>query len=256
MKTLQIMVAVAVLAGSVSLRASDKTGDDANSAAVTAPTSNDSNAAFVNQLFEDLYGRDASASEVKGYVEDLKTGDITFARVAARLFEAPEFHDNAAFLVKLYISLLNRDPEFRQWSQIFKVMHGGATQADAITAFMNSPEYAAAYPQSMGDTAMIGKLFQQMFDRTPETSELDRLVSKLTQGLTRRDVVEELLRSPEFESHVANRVNASLMYMAFLHHTPKGDDVSRMAESLAGGLSIADAINSILHSPEYATRSN
>jgi hypothetical protein len=252
MKTLQIMFAVAVLAGAGSLQAADKAGEDTASTPA-ARTSTDSNSAFVNHLFEDLYGRQASTGELSGYVEDLKTGDITFPRVAARLFQAPEFHDNAAFVAKLYISLLNRDPEFHQWAQILKVMRtNGATQADATTAFVNSPEFAAAFPQSMSDAAMAAKLFQQMFDRAPEAAELERLASKLSQGATRRELVDELLRSPELESHIANRINATLVYLAFLHHTPKTDDISSMTESLAGGLSIADAINSILLSPEYA----
>jgi hypothetical protein len=63
-----------------------------------------------------LYGRNAAASELSGYADDLKSGDTTFAKVAAKLFEAPEFHDHASFLVKLHLALLNRDPEFSQWA--------------------------------------------------------------------------------------------------------------------------------------------
>ena len=255
MKRLGILCAVAALAGWGTLNAADGESIAESSVATAVATAGDGNSIFVNRLFQDLYGRNAAGSELSGYVEDLKTGDITFPRVAAKLFEAPEFHDHAAFLVKLYIGLLNRDPDFNQWSQIFKVLRDGASEKDALSAFLTTPEFAAAFPPSLDNEAMIAKLFQQMFGRAPETAEMNRWVTELNQGIDRRDVVGELLRSPEFESFVSNRVNATLVYMVFLRRSANAGIIGPLAESLQSGVSLADVIASVLQSAEYGARS-
>jgi hypothetical protein len=102
---------------------------------------------------------------------------------------------------------------------------------------------------------MVARLFQQMFDRKPSAAELNRWVSKLAEGASRGEVVEGLIRDPEFDSYISARVNATLVHMIFLHRTGNADDINRLAESLRSGVSVADAINSVLQSSDYAARS-
>jgi hypothetical protein len=102
---------------------------------------------------------------------------------------------------------------------------------------------------------MIAKLLQQMFGRAPEAAEMNRWATRLTHGIDRREVVGELLRSPEFESFASNRVNATLVYMAFLRRSGNAGVIGPLSESLQSGVSLADLISSVLQSPEYAARS-
>jgi hypothetical protein len=263
MKTLRILVAVACLAGSsLYARVDDNaaetaapaaSADNASEAVVSAAEQSFSE--FVKRTFQDVYGRTPSRSELSIRVEDLKTGDTTFPQVAAKLFDSPEFHDNASFLVKLYLAVLKREPDYNQWAQILKVMRsGGATQNDALTAFLSTPDFAAAFPDAMGNGEFVSRLFQQTLERAPEAAELDMWTAKLDQGAPRRDVVEGLLRNPEFDTHVANHVNASLVYMVFLHRAGDAADISRMADSFKSGSTLGDAIGSIFQLPDYAAR--
>jgi len=253
MKALQVVFAVALVAGSGSLRAADAAADGAPNAeaSVKAP---ENQPAFVNQIFQDLYGRGPDASELETNIVALQQGTITRAQLATTLFQSAEFHENAAFLVKLYLSIMKHDPQFDQWSQILKVMHDGATQDDALSAFMNTPEYASAFPQSLSDGAMVGRLFQQMFDRSANAGELDAWGAKMTQGTSRRTVLEALLRNPEFDQHVSNKVNANLVYLAFLRRAGSPSEIARTAESFKSGASMVEVIGSILALPEFAAR--
>jgi Domain of unknown function (DUF4214) len=256
MKSLKIIVAIALISGFQSLQAAGSIGDgDGTGPAAAAETASagDNPAVFVNRLFLDLYGRDATPSELALSVDALREGTAR-AQVAARLFESPEFHDHAAFLVKLYHSLLKHDPEFTQWAQIFQVLHDGATQDDAVAAFMNTPEYAGAYPRSLGDAAMMSRLYQQMFDHAPDPGQLNSLTSQLAQGATRRDVVEGLLHNAEFEQHIAGRVNATLVYLAFLRRAGSPTEIARVMESFQTGATMVDVIGSILLLPEFTAR--
>jgi hypothetical protein len=213
----------------------------------------DNSSFFVNQLYQDLFGRAPSAAELSDNLDALKQG-ATRAQVAASLFHSPEFHDNAAFLVKGYLALLQRDPDFVQWSQILKVMRSGATQDSALRALMNTPEFLGAYPDGMSDGAFINKLYRNLLGRDPESADLESWISKLGRGATRRDVVDLFLKSPEFEVRIASRVNTSLAYLAFLRRGAEPAGMNRWTEALKTGASVTDLIGGFISLPEYVAR--
>ncbi|MBZ5726766.1 MAG: hypothetical protein LAP87_17440, partial [Acidobacteriia bacterium] len=74
---------------------------------------------FLSRVFQDLYGRSPIASEVEGHLSALHAGTTSRAEIVATLFNAPEFRDNAAYVVKCYLTIMRRDPDFTGWSQIY-----------------------------------------------------------------------------------------------------------------------------------------
>src|SRR5450432_394287 len=209
---------------------------------------------FVNQQFQDLYGRAPSAAELMSYLKGLKDGTSTHAQVAAALLQSPEFHDNASFLAKCYLALMQRDADFVQWSQILKVIQGGATQNDAVSAFMSTPEYAAAYPQGLSDGDFVTKVHRNLLGRDPAAGELESWTLKLAHGNTRRDMVVGTLRSYEFEKRVAGRVDTSLAYMAILRHGGDAAGMNRWTDALKSGASVTDLVGALISLPEYVAR--
>ena len=209
---------------------------------------------FVNQQYQDLYGRAPSTAELTGQLNALKEGTSTHAQVAASLFQSSEFHDNAGFLVKCYLLLIERDADFVQWSQILKLMQGGATQYDALIAFTSLPEYAAAYPQGLSDGAFVSKLHWNLLGRDATSDELDAWASKFEQGDSRRDMVNLFLRSPEFEVRIAGRVDTSLAYLAFLRRGAEPAAMDRGTDKLNSGASVTDLIGDLISLPEYIAR--
>jgi hypothetical protein len=209
---------------------------------------------FVNQLFQDLYGRAPSTAELMANTNALNQGTSTRAQVAASLFQSAQFHDNAGFLVKCYTALLQRDSDFGQWSQILKLMQSGATQDSALAAFMGTPEYAAAYPEGLSDAAFVTKLYGTLLGRYPETGALESWASKFAQGTPRRDTVGKVLSSPEFEKRTAGRVNASLASLAFLRRAGEAAAIERWTGKLNNGASLTDLIGDFISLPEYVAR--
>jgi len=209
---------------------------------------------FVNQQYQDLYGRAPSAVELTGHLTALKQGASTHAQVAATLFQSAEFHDNAGYLVKCYLTLMQRDPDFVQWAQILKVMQGGATRDNALSAFMGTPEYAAAYPDGLSDGAFVTKLHRNLLGRDPDSGDMDLWIAKLAQGTSRHDMVGVLMRSPEFEVRIASRVDVTLAYLAFLRRNVDPAGMSRWSEALKSGASARDLIGALTGLPEYTAR--
>jgi hypothetical protein len=209
---------------------------------------------FVTQLFQDLYGRAPSIAELTVHVNALKQGTSTRAQVAATLLQSAEFHDNAGFLARCYLALMQRDPDFGQWSQILKMLQGGATQNDALTAFMSTPEYAAAYPQGLSDGDFVTRLNRNLLGRDPAPGEMDTWALKLAHGISRRDLVGSVLRSHEFEIRIASRVDTSLAYLAFLRRGSEPAGMNRWADKLNSGASVTDLMSAVITLPEYLAR--
>jgi hypothetical protein len=214
----------------------------------------DNDSFFVNQLFQDLFGHAPGAAELAGNLNALKQNTSTRAQIAASLFQSAEFHDNAAFLVRCYLALMQRDPDFGQWSRILKLMQGGATQDNALTAFMSTPEYAAAYPRDLSDGDFITRLHRNLLGRDPESGEMNSWASKLARGDSHAALVEGFLRSPEFEVRIASRVNANLAYLAFLRRTGEAAAIERWTAKLDAGGPIAELVGALVVLPEYAAR--
>jgi hypothetical protein len=253
MNKLQFFVAAALFAASGSLQAASPSAAIGGLKMGLNPSA-DNEARFVKQVFLDLYGRAPYPAELSVNLIALKQGTSTRAQVAESLFAAPEFHDNAGFLVKCYAALLQRDSDFAQWSQILKAMQGGATQDNALAAFMSTPEFAAAYPAGLSDGAFVTKLHQKLLGRNPDSGELDSWAVKLSNGGSRPAMVETFLRSPEFEVHIASRVNATLAYLAFQRRAGEAAAIERWAGKLDNGASLTDLIGDLISLPEYVAR--
>ena len=243
MNKLQIIFAAALFTASGSLQA-----------ASPSPTIAANDLSFVNRIFQDLDGRAPSATELAADLDALQQGTSTRAQLAASLFDSAEFHDNAGFLVKCYSGLLQHDSDFTQWAQILKVMQSGASQDSALAAFMSTPEFAAAFPDSLSDGAFVTNLHRKLLARDPDAREFDSYSLKLAQGASRPTMIEEFLRGAEFEARIASRVNANLAYLAFLRHAGEATAIEGWTGKLDSGATVTDLIGDLISTPEYAAR--
>jgi hypothetical protein len=222
------------------------------SVALTPLTAN--NVFFVNQLFQDLFGRMPSARELEDTVDAIRTSTMTRAEIAAGMLTSGEFHDRASYLAKCFIALMRRDADFPRWSLINSLMRQGASRDEALAAFLATPEFTAVYPASLGDAAFVTKIHQDILGRRPENSELETWTTQIARGCTRAEIVDTLLQSPQLEARLAGRINISLSYLTFLNREAGAETLDRWAAALDGGAPLTDVINSVLSSSEYASR--
>ncbi|MBZ5728960.1 MAG: DUF4214 domain-containing protein [Acidobacteriia bacterium] len=209
---------------------------------------------FLSRVFQDLYGRSPIASEVEAHLSALKAGTTTRGEIVATLFNAPEFRDNAAYVVKCYLTIMRRDPDFTGWSQIYKLMRAGTMEETVLSAFLKTPEYAAAYPANMSDAAFLETVYHNMLGREPNAEEVDSLRSKLDQGGARGEVLQTVLTSPEFDAHIAGRVNANLAFLAFLRRGGDAAGLEKWTAALQSGVPVSDLVGAFIASPGYASR--
>lgn len=209
---------------------------------------------FVNQLFQDLYGRMPGARELEEKVDAIRAGTTTRAEIAAEMLTAGEFHDGAGYLAKCFLVLMRRDADFPRWSQMYSAMRQGASRDAALAAFVATPDFAAAYPAGLSDAAFVAKIHQDMLGTQFGATELQMWTTQIARGGSRAEIVDTFLQSPEIETRLAGRINISLCYLALLHREAGSETADRWTVALDGGAPLTDVINSVLSSPEYAAR--
>ncbi len=266
MKNFQLITAVAFFVASGSLLAAGANESSIETAvAANVPTHGTAVAGgrtragvaddvFLSRVFQDLYGRSPIASEVESHLAELHAGTTSRAEIVAALFNAPEFRDSAGYVVKCYLTLMRRDPDFTGWAQISKLMRAGTMEDTVLAAFLRTPEYAAAYPASMSDAAFLEAVYHNLVGREPNAEEVDSLRSKLDQGGSRAEVLQGMLTSPEFDAHIAARVNANLAFLAFLQRGGDSAGLERWTAALQSGVPVSDLVGAFLASPGYAAR--
>ena len=210
---------------------------------------------YVNQLYQDVLNRLPTSTELTDGVSILKanpTGGL--ASLAYSVFTSAEFHDNAKFLTKCYFALLQRDPDIATWVPIFKIMQSGTQQLTTLTGFLGTPEYLAAYPDSLSSTQFVTNLYLNLLGRSPDAGGLSYWTFILSLGIPRSYVLNGFISSPEYDARVLHRVDANLNYMAFLKRNGEASGLNFWTVVMNSGIPLSSVVSSFVTSPEYFAR--
>jgi hypothetical protein len=115
------------------------------------------------------------------------------------------------FIRHLYQGFLRREPsreELRSWTDR---LGRRDRPIDLVQAFMDSDEY------------FIRETYRGLLGREPDTSGMDTYIQSLRGGGSREDMVEEILRSPEFRKRLGRRRTA---FASSLRAPPAGGGAS------------------------------
>ena len=207
--------------------------------------------AFVRQLYLDLLGRQADAGGLAAWMNALAAGQLTRAQVAQGFFTSPEFSISGLFLIKCYLAVLRRDPDFGGWEFWLNQLRGGASTTSILASFLTAPEFTLLYG-NLADPQFVVMVYQNVLQRTPSQTEVNAWLSWL-QGRTRAQMMEGFITSPEFDLLVRNRAYANLLYMGFLRRTAEPAGLAAWIAYL-GANPLSSAILGFITSPEYAAR--
>src|SRR5262249_34128416 len=158
-----------------------------------------SNLQFVERVYQNALGRDASLAELNTLVGQLNAGTITRAGVLNLVSEGTEHKvaedvhavtnntesGNATFALdhttdkeiaghiirRLYDAALNRpatDVEVATQSQ--KILSGAETEAQVAADILALPEFASAYG-TLSNSAFVSQIFMNALGRAPTASE-------------------------------------------------------------------------------------
>ncbi len=97
-------------------------------------------------------------------------------------------------------------------------------------------------------------LYQNILGRTPSQAEIDYYVARLSQGVTRGDVLVGFSESPEYQQSTYNSVYVTMMYVGMLRRAPEQAGFDFWTNYMNTGNPGINLILGFLNAPEYRSR--
>jgi Domain of unknown function (DUF4214) len=196
---------------------------------------------FVDQLYEDLLGREPDLPGLNNWVELLQAG-VDRGRVAQAVWQSPEHR--GLEIDGYYHSLLHRaaDPAGRAfWVEAFLA---GASETDVQRSFLASTEYTAEHPDA---ASYLHALYADVLGREADASGLAAGQRALQSGLSRAALAQAFLTSAE-----AHRNLIDGYYTTYLGRSADASGASAWLRLLENGTASPEAVTEFfLASQEY-----
>ncbi len=199
------------------------------------------------RLYESALGRAADTFGLTNRTAALETGALTLAGVANRFASSAEFAqrygqlDDAGFVTRLYVNVLNRTPDaagLREWTTH---LANGMSRGDVLLGFSESQEHYRyvgykdpSYHQKLWtvDPEAVDALraYKTALDRLPDAGGLANWTAARNAGLANTEMVDALLRSPEFQDRFGGLSNADFLARMYLTALDRPADIAGQAE--------------------------
>ncbi|UCF94029.1 MAG: DUF4214 domain-containing protein [Desulfobacterales bacterium] len=188
-------------------------------------------ASYVTDLYQTFLNRTPASTEVDAWVAFLDQGlsrmvlfnsfafSEEFMLHMANLFGEDQSLSECNLVNDLYRGLLGRLPDsdgLNGWVALMQAAVASGDDAvrqlvhEIAQGFLQSAEYQL---QNKSDRGFLEDLYNGILRRGADTVEFDAWIEKMNQGLSREDVLEEFIKSAEFQL----RVEAVLAGMSYLY---------------------------------------
>ncbi|HZU25817.1 MAG TPA: DUF4214 domain-containing protein [Bryobacteraceae bacterium] len=208
---------------------------------------------FVTELYQDLLDQTPD-SGAASWVIQIDSGAMTRAQVGASVMAGNGIGQSGLYLIKIYVAILGRDPDFAGWWSWFAALRSGMTQGSIRDAFISSPEFTANYGAAVSNTMFVTLIYQNILGRPPDSVGLQYWTAQLQAGVSRGDVVGAFISSPEFDDAVRPRCYANLLYLGFLRRTAEAAGLASWTRSLSTDSNLPAAVSTFITSREYLSR--
>jgi subtilisin family serine protease len=225
-----------------SLQGRTVTGGRLNAAAAVGLTNNvNPDDSFVQGLYQNLLGRTASASEIGSWASCLHMG-VSRSQVAQAIWASAEHRGRE--VDQYFATYLHRAADRVGRANWVNAFRSGASESDVIAGFVTSGEYQALHP---GDQAYVVALYNDLLGRTPDSTGLASWLAALRTGLSRQQLAQSILGSPEESRRVVQGY-----YASFLHRSADSPGLAGWLGQLMGGQADwSDVAAAILGSTEF-----
>jgi len=198
-------------------------------AATPTPSVSNANEAYVQGLYRDVLGRDASSTELDALTSRLPSNGNAAsaasrsarAAVARRVWNSTEHR--TLQVQSYYESLLNRQASPSELAAGVRGFRSGVGELAVVGNILSSSKYARLYASN---TAYVTALYEDVLGRDPSAGELSVRVDALHRGAGRSALVGGLLASPESLTRMVDSY-----YAAYLNR-PSGQ--AERSRSLSG----------------------
>jgi len=197
---------------------------------------------FVTGLYQDLLGRESDPGGFAFWVGLLEQG-AGRADIVRAFQHCPEYYRRE--VRQLYHDLLRREPDGAGQNHWVEALNAGATQEQLQARFLASEEYF----QGIGTgtpAGLLTALYQDVMHRAIDASGLNRHGNALAAGITRTEIAQTILASPE-----GHTVALDALYSAYLHRHVDASGFDAYLPALQAGVPEETIAMLLLSSEEY-----
>jgi uncharacterized protein (TIGR03118 family) len=201
------------------------------------------NERFVDQVYQNLLGRQAESGGLGFWAGQLNAGTMTRAQVVAGIEKSTEYL--TIVVQKAYQQFLHRSAEPGGLNGWVNFLQAGGTLEQLDANIVGSPEYA----QSRGggtDSGFLTALYQDALNRAPDAGGQAFFASQLAGGMSHMQVAAEVFASLEFRQDL---VRSS--YQRFLHRAAETGGLNGWVALLQAGQSDQLVVAGIVGSDEF-----
>ncbi|HVA47238.1 MAG TPA: S8 family serine peptidase [Pirellulales bacterium] len=206
-----------------------------------SPTPTDPTSSYVDAIYREVLGRAVDPAGLSTWVHDLESGLSRYDFVRA-LWDSAEHR--AQEVEADYQEFLHRSAgpaDVNYWVGVFE---RGASETAVAGAFMYSPEYLYSHADNAG---FIQEVFQDQLGRTADGGSVSALSNALNAGMSRIQLVNLVLDSPERTDHVIEGY-----YEQYLGRSGSAAELQGWSEMVDAGLFDFESVaEQFLSSNEY-----
>jgi hypothetical protein len=199
-----------------------------------------SDARFINAMYNAILGRDADPGGLGGWLIYLRSGG-TRAGAVDLIWHSDE--NRIRQITGLYLRILAGPPTQDRLSYYLNLFHNGASEVEVAANIATSPE---AYAKFADNGQYLNMLFDIALGRSASSAEQTTWLSR---GLSRHDLAIAIMNSPESIQNVVTNV-----YRDLLARDPEAGAIDAWVQRLQAGMTFSDLVRFILLSNEFARR--
>ncbi len=211
-----------------------------------------SKAAYVEQLYRDILGRNADSAGRDYWVGQIDS-EADAPAIAQAFMSSQEFGPRRP-IARMYLAYLNRAPDqsgFDYWTPL--LVTGQAELIDISWGFAASEEFAQRYGE-LSDGEFIALVYIYVLGRELDQEGYVYWFGELARGLNRAEMMLYFSESEEFVNKTKNFVDVTLAYRGMLDRSPTDAEIASLIYRMSRGTTFDQVIAEIFDSAEYAER--
>jgi hypothetical protein len=214
----------------------------------------DTNRGLVIWQYLDLLGRRADLAGAAHWSAALDQGRTSKAACIEAFLLSRESAGAINPIVRLYFGALGRGPDHAGLVYWASRMRAGAPLSEVASRIVESAEFASRYG-SPDNRGFVDAVYRNLFGRAADDAGLQYWTGLLDRAeRTRGQVLAALSESAEHVAASHAGVTVTLAYVGMLHRSPEPGGYAYWTGQLRAGRPIADLVDGIYQSAEYAGR--
>ncbi|MFZ6723806.1 DUF4214 domain-containing protein, partial [Undibacterium sp. Ji49W] len=174
---------------------------------------------FAMQLYRDVLFREADTAGVQYWQQQIDSGKMTRAQVAASFMASSEFQTGIGSLTRLYFGAFDRLPDRDGLAYWIQQEKAGMNLSKISASFVASTEFQSTYG-SLDNSAFVDRVYQNVLHRSSDTAGKAYWLGQLNSGVSRGDLLAGFTESTEFKASSQSKVSLTLDYIGLLGHAP------------------------------------